>query len=142
MEQKGYFILNQAEGVQGCGYSNPTVRQRVMDHVQQTCQKIKLLPLGVSEKASQNQMAGYIPDTEVLTRADLPSIHTMLMKSQLRWAGHVVRMPDCRLPKQLMYGELVNGKRAHGGQKKRFKDTLKASLKAFNLDCATWEAKA
>ena len=39
-----------------------------------------------------------VPDTEVLARAGLPSIHTSLMQSQLRWAGHVVRMPEHRLP--------------------------------------------
>ena len=45
-----------------------------------------------------------------------------MMQSQLRWAGHVARMPVCRLPKRLFYGELQEGKRSQGGQKKRFKD--------------------
>ena len=80
-----------------------------------------------------------IPDTEVLARAGLPSIHTSLMQSQVRWAGHVVRMPEHRLPKRLFYSELKNGKRAQGGQRKRFKDTLKSSLKAFNVDVDSWE---
>ena len=35
-----------------------------------------------------------VPDTEVLTRAGLPTVQTLLMKAQLRWAGHVARMPD------------------------------------------------
>lgn len=83
-----------------------------------------------------------IPDTEVLTRADLPSIYTVLMQSQLRWAGHVARMSDHRLPKKLLFGELQNGKRSQGGQRKRFIDTLKASLKAFNIDHNTWEQSA
>ena len=74
-----------------------------------------------------------IPDTEVLAQADLPSIYTILMQSQLCWAGHVARMLDHRLPKRLFYGELQQGKRSHGGQKKRFKDTLKTSLKAFAI---------
>ena len=69
-----------------------------------------------------------IPDTEVLAQADLPNIYTILMQSQLCWAGHVARMPDNRLPKRLFYGELQQGKRSHGGQKKRFKETLKHPL--------------
>ena len=66
-----------------------------------------------------------IPDTEVLTKADLSSIHNLLIKSQLRWADHVVRMPDYVLPKQLFYGELQSGKRSQGGQKMRYNDSLK-----------------
>ena len=83
-----------------------------------------------------------IPDTEVLARAGLPSIHTLLKKSQLRWAGHVARMPDNRLPKKLLFGELQHGKRSLGGPKKRYKDTLKGSLKSFNLNPDTWELAA
>ncbi|KAJ8026543.1 hypothetical protein HOLleu_31402 [Holothuria leucospilota] len=62
-----------------------------------------------------------IPDTKVLQQTSLPSIHTLLRKAQVRWAGHVFRMSDNSLPKQLLYGELYSGKRAAGGQKKRFK---------------------
>ena len=76
----------------------------------------------------------HIPDTEVLERCNLQTVHTMLMKAQLRWAGHVARMPDYRLPKQLLYGELLQGHRAQGGQKKRFKDKVKSSLKALQID--------
>ena len=41
----------------------------------------------------------------------MESIEAMLVKSQLRWAGHVVRMPDDRLPKAVFYGELTSGKK-------------------------------
>ena len=51
-------------------------------------------------------------------------------------------MSDHRLPKKLLYGELQHGKRSRGGQKKRLKDTLKASLKAFNISPASWERTA
>ena len=47
-----------------------------------------------------------IPVTEVFTRAGLPSVYTTVMKSQFRWAGHIARMPDHRLSKKLLFGEL------------------------------------
>ena len=40
---------------------------------------------------------------------------------------------------QRKYGELQLGKRSYGGQKKRYKDTLKAFLKDFNIPTDTCE---
>ena len=57
-----------------------------------------------------------IPDTEVLKRAGMQSVHTLLKLPQLRWTGHVTRMPEERLPKKIVYGELEMGQRSHGGQ--------------------------
>ena len=48
-------------------------------------------------------------------------------------------MPEERLPKKILCGELEMGKRSHGGQKKRYKDTLKTSLKYFNIPTESWE---
>ncbi len=80
-----------------------------------------------------------IPDTEVLQRAEMESVFAMLKCSQLRWAGHVCRMSDERLPKRLFYGELKEGKCSQGGQRKRYKDCLKASLKCCNISPDSWE---
>ena len=64
----------------------------------------------------------------------MQSIHTLLKLAQLGWTGCVAGVPDERLPKKVIYGELRVGKRSHGGQKKkRYKDTLKASLKDFDI---------
>ena len=51
-------------------------------------------------------------------------------------------MPDYRIPKKLFFGELQDGKRSLGAPKKRYKDTLKASLKAFGINHVTWEQTA
>ena len=47
-----------------------------------------------------------VPDTEVLTPAGIPSIHTLIQKAQVRWTGHMTRMPDDCLFLVLIYGEL------------------------------------
>ena len=75
----------------------------------------------------------HIPNTEVLTRVSLPSIYTILMQSQLHWTGYVVHMKDHCLLKKLVYGKLSRGKLSQGDQKKRFKDTLKVSMKYFSI---------
>ena len=49
------------------------------------------------------------------------SVHALLKLAQLRLAGHVIRMPEERLPKKIPYGELEAGKRSHGSQKQRTK---------------------
>ena len=38
-----------------------------------------------------------IPDTHVLKKAGMQSMHTVLELAQLRLTGHVIRMPDERL---------------------------------------------
>lgn len=83
-----------------------------------------------------------VPDTEVLQRAESESIHASLLRSQLRWAGHVHRMDDSRLPKRLLYGELSTGKRPLGRPKLRYRDNLKASLKHCNIPHTSWEKTA
>ena len=55
---------------------------------------------------------------------------------------YVARMPDELIPKQLLFSELADSKRSVGGQKKCFKDTLKAFLKSFDFDIDTWNKVA
>ena len=80
-----------------------------------------------------------ISNTEVLQKANMPIIITFMRKAQIRWAGYVTHMPDVRIPKQLLYGELFQGKRSISGQRKRFEDSLKVSLTDFSIDTWTWE---
>ncbi|BHF85676.1 hypothetical protein SprV_1002884800 [Sparganum proliferum] len=58
---------------------------------------------------------------------------------QLRWSGHLVRIDDERLPKRLFYGDVGTGSRRQGGQIRRYKDTLKSSLKRLQIHPANWE---
>ena len=84
----------------------------------------------------------YVTNVEVLEQAEITSIEAMLLKSQLRWAGHVSRMEDNRLPKIALYGELSTGHRDRGAPKKRYKDSLKKSLDACHIDHRQWSTLA
>ena len=83
-----------------------------------------------------------ITNQEVLDRANLTSIESLLLKAQLRWAGHVIRMEDHRIPRQLMYGELQKGSRKRGRPKLRFKDTLKRNLSWCKIQPRELESSA
>ena len=72
----------------------------------------------------------------------MDGIEAMLMRAQLRWVGHVQRMSDNRMPKQIFYSELSSGARSRGGQRKRYKDTLKQTLKMTGIDTETWHELA
>ncbi|KAI8488515.1 hypothetical protein Bbelb_338270 [Branchiostoma belcheri] len=51
-------------------------------------------------------------------------------------------MPENRLPRQMLYGELSAGKRTVGGQRKRFKDCLKSNLKSCGIEPQSLERLA
>ena len=99
-----------------------TVYQRhakKLNHFHLSCLR-KLLKIRLQDK---------IPDTEVLKKAKMQSVHTLLKLAPLRWTGHVTRMPDERLPKKVLYGELQEGKRSQGAKRNATKTPLKPRLR-------------
>nr|VZI26820.1 unnamed protein product [Spirometra erinaceieuropaei] len=83
-----------------------------------------------------------IPDTDVIERTGILSIYAILRQIQLRWSGHLVHMDDERLPKRLFYGDVATGSRRQRGQIRRYKDTLKSSLKCLQINPTNWEELA
>ena len=81
-----------------------------------------------------------IPNTEVLQRCAQNGIEHHITRAQLRWYGHLVRMADDRIHNTVFYGELDAGHRTRGGQQKRYKDVLKATLKSCGIPHNNWEA--
>ncbi|XP_076056334.1 uncharacterized protein LOC143034284 [Oratosquilla oratoria] len=78
-------------------------------------------------------------NTSVLKEAHSQSIEAAITHHILRWAGHVNRMPDYRLPKQVLYAQMTYGKRSRGGQRKRYKDVIKRCLDHCNINTDSWE---
>ena len=74
-----------------------------------------------------------ITSLEVLERANSTSTEAMLIKAQLCWVGHVVRMDINRIPHHLLCGELTTGKRNQCHPRKQFKDIIKANLQWCNI---------
>jgi hypothetical protein len=56
----------------------------------------------------------HVPNKDVLARAGTLSMFALLTKRRLRWLGHVTRMQDGRIPKDILYSELATGSRPVG----------------------------
>ena len=111
------------------GHGQHTTAVQRLNHFHVSCLR-KLLKIKWQDK---------ILDTDLLKKEGVQSMHTVLKLAQQRWTGHVIRTPNEQLPKKVFYGELQKGKRSQGGQKKRYKNTLKASLKDFDIPIWSWE---
>ena len=70
-----------------------------------------------------------ITNDEVLAHSNSTDIETILIRNQLRWLGHVTRMPSGRPVKSILYSELAEGSRKVGRPFLRYKDTIKDLLK-------------
>ena len=53
-------------------------------------------------------------------------------KHQCRWLGHLVRMDNSRLPKQLLFGELMKTHSRHG-PKMRWRDLVMLDIKTLGI---------
>ena len=84
----------------------------------------------------------HISDTEILEMANIGSIEVLISKQQLRWSEHLVRLPNERIPKQIFYGQLTDGKKLAHKPKKRFKDCLKQTFKKCGINSISWETQA
>jgi len=71
--------------------------------------------------------------SRVLEMCGISGIEAFLLRFQFRWVGHIVRMPDFRIPKQAFFGQLASGCRLQGGPVRRYNDSLKINLRACDL---------
>nr|KAG5686812.1 hypothetical protein BaRGS_032029 [Batillaria attramentaria] len=83
-----------------------------------------------------------VTNIEVLQRAGIPSLFSLLSQRRLKWLGHVRRMEPGRIPKDMLYGELREGSRPTGRPQLRFKDVCKRDMKLADIDPSTWEGAA
>ena len=66
------------------------------------------------------------------------TIETTIHKLRLKLAGRIVRMSDERLPKLMLFGELDGGQRRRGRPEKSWRNCLRDSLRAFEIDEKSW----
>ena len=84
----------------------------------------------------------YHISSEILRkRLNLPKMSLLLIRRQLRWAGHVSRMKPSRLPRKMMTAWCQQA-RPRGGPKFTFGRSLKKALGHVGLDLSNWSIAA
>ena len=79
-----------------------------------------------------------VTNNEILERTGLPSMEDLLIRKNIRWTGHLMRISPDRLPKQVLYSQLSSGHRNRGRPRLRFKDTIKRNLKLRDIMIVSW----
>ena len=74
----------------------------------------------------------------ILERTGLPSMVDLLIRKNIRWTGHLMRMSPDRLPKQVLYFQLSSGHRKRRRPRLRFNDTIKRNLKLRDIKTDYW----
>ena len=83
-----------------------------------------------------------VPNAQVFKHAGLLTMYTFLRQRRLRWHGHVRRMEDGRMPKDILYSELASGKWSVGCPQLRYKVVCKRDLKALDIQTQSYEDMA
>ena len=79
-----------------------------------------------------------VTNTDILERTGLLSMENLLIRKNLFWTGHLMRMSPDRLPKQFLYSQLSSGHRKRRLSRLRFKDTIKRNLKLRDIKTDSW----
>ena len=66
-----------------------------------------------------------VSNDEVLKKAELPSLKSILIQMNLIRLGHLGKMGHEHLPRQILYSQLMEEKQNQGRPKLWFKDTVK-----------------
>ncbi len=88
--------------------------------------KQHISPLAVFQMNCLRRICGislrdHVPNVVILNRCNTVSVAFQLQGKRLRWLGHVSRMPNDRLPKKLLFGE-VKGLRPPGRPRSSLND--------------------
>ena len=79
---------------------------------------------------------------DTLFKTGSESIEATLSRRRILFAEFVARMEDTRLPKCLMFGEMVGGAGCVGGQKKEWMGCFLDDLRAFGINADQWTTAA
>ena len=79
---------------------------------------------------------------DTLLKTGSESIEATLRRRRILFAGFVARMKDTRLPKCVMFGEMMRGAACVGGQEKEWIGCFLDDFRAFSINADQWTTAA
>ena len=79
---------------------------------------------------------------DTLMKTGSESIEVTLRRKRILFVGFVARMEDTRLPKCVVFGEMVGGAGCEGGQEKEWVGCFLDDLRAFGVNADQWATAA
>ena len=89
-------------------------------------------------KHNNNRADHPISYLDTLIKTGSESIEATLCRRRILFAGFVARMEDTRLPKCVVFEEVVGGAGCVGGQEKEWMGCFLDNLRAFGIDADQW----
>ena len=89
-----------------------------------------------------NRAVHPISHLDTLIKTGSESIEATLRRKRILFAGFVARMENTRLPKCVMFGELVGGAGCVGGQEEEWMGCFLDNLRAFGINADQWKTAA
>ena len=70
---------------------------------------------------------------EVRRLAGMPMLEEIIRTRRLQWLGHVIRMEEGRMARQLLDGKLKGAKRPFSGVRRRWVDVIRKDAEAIGV---------
>ena len=108
--------------------------------------------IGVFERSLLRRIWGPVVDAEtgelrrlhneeLMERARIPPVVSVIRAQRLRWAGHTARMHADRVPLQVLEGQ-PRGRRPLGRPRKRWGDNINDDLRLLGRPVINWKRQA
>ena len=111
-----------------------------------TCTKKEYARVNTFHTKKLRQLAGMkrdeISNEKLFKLTRMQPLENYVRHHRLRWAGHVRRMEDDRLPKKILFGKIAGGSAKRGRPKHNWMDSLVHDCKFVNIPGDQWVQKA
>lgn len=111
-----------------------------------TCTENEYARVNTFHTKKLRQLAGMkrdeISNVKLFKLTRMQPLENYIRHHRLRWAGHVRRMEDDRLPKKVLFGQVAEGSTKRGRPKHNWTDSLVQDCKYVNIPGGQWVQKA